>query len=704
VSYLNFVIELSALPAPMPAQARYRISVTSPIGETTVDVDSPFTASDIERYLAVLGRQQEGITRAQEAQTAREFGDRLFTFLIRNNEDVNAAYFASLERAGNNGLRIRLSLENAGDLAQLPWEYLRDPSREFLALSRSTPIVRYSPQLTLRRPLNITIPLRVLVMISTPKGLPELDVEGEWQRLNEATADLQRRGLLLLERLDSATLIALQRRLRANEYHIFHFIGHSDFNASTQQGVLVFEDEVDPDKARIITGEALGRELGEESTIRLVVMNSCHSARRPDGDALFGIASGLVARGVPAVVAMQFVISDAAAKAFAEEFYRAISESLPIDSAVSEARRAIANRVGTIEWATPVLYMRSDDGVLFTQTMTTAAVSRKTRFTRRDVIAGIGALLALTLLVGLLNGISPSIFRGTSATPTTAITPTPGNLPDLQVSAMRISPTTPRPGQIFRMSVTVTNVGTADSGAFSYGWDSSVNPPEQLLSYTSRVDNIPPGSSRNVTFPFSYGWWGAYSSQLRVDLDSEVQEIDERNNNKLFNVQLADEPFEIDFSLLPTNELVSPPYALGSDEFIPWNLLFSINEATRPDCADTSMQLVEVDGDIVLMPAAVAPLPADCETQALSITVLRRPASAVEVGLLPFVDGNASLNYFADVTGTVSVLSTVTPVTAGEAVVLTSIGSMAQQISRIDIRLSNQAVRLTSLTLSPPAG
>lgn len=703
MSYLNFVIELSALPAPVPAQARYRISVSSPIGEAAVDVDSPFSAADIERYLAVLGREQPGTTRAQESQTAREFGDRIFNFLIRNNEDINAAYFASLERAGNNGLRIRLSLENAGELARLPWEYLRDPNREFLALSRSTPVVRYSQQLTLRRPLNITIPLRVLVMISTPKGLPELDVEGEWQRLNEATADLQRRGLLLLERLDSATLIDLQRKLRAGEYHVFHFIGHSDFNATTQQGVLVFEDELDPDKAKIITGAALGRELGEENTIRLVVMNSCHSAQRPDGDALAGIASGLVTRGIPAVVAMQFAITDSAAKAFAEEFYRAISESLPIDSAVSEARRAIANRVGSIEWATPVLYMRSDDGVLFTQTQTMPAVPQKTRFTRRDIIAGIGALVALTLLVGLLYAVSPSIFGGITSTPTPAITPTATNLPDLLVSAMRVSPTSPRPGQIFRMSVTITNVGTANSGAFTYGWDASLNPPEQLLSYTSRVDNIPPGSSRNVTFPFSYGWWGTYSSQLRVDLDSEVQESDERNNTKLFNLQLADVPFEIDFSLLPTNEVVSPPYTLSSDEFIPWNLLFTVNEPSRPECANTSLQLAEVDGDIVMLPAAIAPLPAQCEIQTLSITVLRRPASRMDIGLIPFIDGDASLSFFADTLGTVSVLNTTTPVVAGEPVVITSVGSLAQQISRVDIRLTNQPVRLTSLTLSPPA-
>ena len=209
------------------------------------------------------------------------------------------------------------------------------------------------------------MPLRVLVMISAPQDFPALDVEGEWQRLQEATAPLRERGLLQLERLDTATLIALQRRLRAEDYHIFHYIGHSDYDPASQQGVLVFENERDNNKGQIISGTALSRELAEESTVRLVVLNSCHSANRPHADALAGISSSLVARGIPAVVAMQFAISDGAAKAFAEEFYRAISELMPLDAAMSEARRAIANRVGNNEWATPVLFMRSDDGVLF---------------------------------------------------------------------------------------------------------------------------------------------------------------------------------------------------------------------------------------------------------------------------------------------------------------------------------------------------
>lgn len=689
MSYLNFAIELAALPTP----GRYRISVNSPIGQTSVDVDSPFTTQEIDSLLMVLGREQAGVTPAQEMQAARDFGERIFNFLIRSHQDILAAYFASLERAGNDGLRIRLSVEKSGELARLPWEFLRDPSRDFLALSRSTPIVRYTPQLTLRRPLNVTIPLRVLVMISTPTNFPALDVEGEWQRLQEATAGLQRRGLLELVRMDDATLIALQRKLRSEDFHIFHYIGHSDFNPTTQQGVLVFESERDPAQGQIITGMALGQELGEESSIRLIVINSCHSARRPERDALTGIASGLVARGIPAVVAMQFAISDDAAKAFAEEFYRAISESLPIDTAVSEGRRAISNRVGNIEWAIPVLYMRSEDGVLFLPTMTATV---KKRITTRTVVMGIAALFALAVLVGVLRVVGPILFPEPTPTPAAVGTP------DLQVTGMRISPSRPAPGQIFRLSVTISNTGDGDSGPFRYSWDASLLPPVMQNSFVADVENIPPGASKNVSFPFSYGWWGSYNTQVVVDIDSQVREGDERNNRRPFEIVLSDVPFEIDFSLLPSNEIVNPPHTVGSDEFVPWNLVFAINEPIRPECADTSIQLLDASGDILLQPVSVPPLAADCDLQTFSITILRNPVSDARIEIVPFSAGEVTLTYYSDMDGTNPVFETTQQVTAGGPTLLGPDDDTPRQIRRIDVRVSDQPVRITRMILSPP--
>jgi WD40 repeat protein len=73
-----------------------------------------------------------------------------------------------------------------------------------------------------------------------------------------------------------------------------------------------------------------------------------------------------VRRGIPAVLAMQYEITDRAAIEFARAFYEALADGLPVDAAVAEARIAVSLGVtNTVEWGTPVLYMRSPDGVLF---------------------------------------------------------------------------------------------------------------------------------------------------------------------------------------------------------------------------------------------------------------------------------------------------------------------------------------------------
>jgi len=76
-----------------------------------------------------------------------------------------------------------------------------------------------------------------------------------------------------------------------------------------------------------------------------------------------------VQRGIPAVLAMlamQFEITDRAAIEFLQTFYEAIADRYPVDAAVAEARIAVNIGItNTLEWGTPVLYMRSPDGFLF---------------------------------------------------------------------------------------------------------------------------------------------------------------------------------------------------------------------------------------------------------------------------------------------------------------------------------------------------
>lgn len=84
-------------------------------------------------------------------------------------------------------------------------------------------------------------------------------------------------------------------------------------------------------------------------------------------DLFSGTAAALVRGGVSAVTAMQYEISDPAAVAFCRGFYSALAHGRAVDEAVTSGRVAIIGLSRrTLEWVTPVLYLRGRDSRLFT--------------------------------------------------------------------------------------------------------------------------------------------------------------------------------------------------------------------------------------------------------------------------------------------------------------------------------------------------
>jgi hypothetical protein len=78
------------------------------------------------------------------------------------------------------GLRIRLRLTDAPELADLPWEFLYDSAHNhFLTTSNQTPVVRFLDLPQRVTPLKAALPLRVLVVIASPRNLKRLDAEGD---------------------------------------------------------------------------------------------------------------------------------------------------------------------------------------------------------------------------------------------------------------------------------------------------------------------------------------------------------------------------------------------------------------------------------------------------------------------------------------------------------------------------------------------
>lgn len=260
-------------------------------------------------------------------------------------------------------------------LGSLPWELLCKPeTRRFIGNRSETPVVRYLDLGERIEPLSVAPPLKVLSVIASPDPAKseryrysKIDPEPHRRILEQAIAAGKH---LQYRPLEKATLPALHKKLFGAEragtpFHAIHFVGHGGFNAEGE-GALFFESEEDGGE-HLVTGAELAAQLTGD--VRFIVLASCKTGKIPplrrNGQHPFaGVASALVAAGKPAVVAMQFSVSEPAVAAFARAFYDAIDADQPIDNAVTEGRLAIAahGEEGDLEWATPVLFLRSPDG------------------------------------------------------------------------------------------------------------------------------------------------------------------------------------------------------------------------------------------------------------------------------------------------------------------------------------------------------
>jgi hypothetical protein len=346
------------------AGALFRVHASGAGGEAWGEFEVPFSELELENFVLKVGGRRRVSRRVDspEMDLVRRFGQGLFESVFQAR--VRDVYRTSVSAARNEGkgLRISLSLAGTPELMDLPWEFLYDDPR-FLSVSTWTPVVRYLDLPFERRPLTVTLPLRILAMISLPAEAVRLDVDEERRKLERGLRELVEADSVEITWLEEATLRALQRGLRRAEYHVFHFIGHAGYDSRLEDGVLLLEDE--SEGGRLVTGERLGTILNDHMSLRLAVLNACEGARTSPRDPFSGVAASLVQREIPAVVAMQFEITDRAAIVFAEEFYAAIADGYPVDSAVAEARKAILADDNEVEWGTPVLFMRVPDGRIF---------------------------------------------------------------------------------------------------------------------------------------------------------------------------------------------------------------------------------------------------------------------------------------------------------------------------------------------------
>jgi len=398
--YQNFDLEF------YEAGGLYHVKARSFNGEAKHQFALPFTLDDAKK--TILRIEKSLADHTLNLDVVKKFGGDLFEAVFQ--KEVRTTFKSSLDLTRTQegeGLRLRLHLQDVPVLSHLPWEFLYDAAtNQFLCFNRQTPLVRYLDLSKAISPLQIQPPLRILVMVSSPTQLAYLNVDEEKAKLQGALGKLEKSGRVQLHWLEKATVDELQKTLRTAEFHVFHFIGHGDFDAAINQGWLAFEDELDA--LDQVNAEQVGAILNNHRSLRLVVLNSCKGARTALTNPFASTAATLVQLGIPAVVAMQFAISDKAAIKFADKFYDAIADGLPVDMAATEARVALFSGDHHLEWGTPVLFMRSSDGSLFARADKTTSVNPPVREKPSGKANFIYALV--TLLVAAITFVILAVF------------------------------------------------------------------------------------------------------------------------------------------------------------------------------------------------------------------------------------------------------------------------------------------------------
>jgi hypothetical protein len=434
VIYDDFLLQLEA-----DGDGRVSVRASSSLGgEAGGGFELDRLGLDPESWFRWLGQNARGALRGAErlplpqslVRGPEGLGQQLFDAVFQG--ELRACFERSLIRVDGlpgRGLRLRLQLPADGVLGVVPWELLF--SREhggFLAQQRGLPIVRHPRLLQAGRPEAAAETLRLLVVGSAPAGLPPLELVREAQALNRAFAPVPGAEIEILER---AGFEDLRQALLARPAHVLHFMGHGGTDARGERGQLYF---VDAQGAEVpISAELVATLCRSVPSLRFVFLNACESGRPFAGGPLRGVATAILASGVAAVVGMQVRVPDEVAILFSRVVYGRLAQGDPIEAAVAEGRLQLAaQRLGSLAWAIPVLFLRSGDGQLASPQPVRLPAGPATP-SRRALIWG---------LIGLLTTGGVSLWtwgRGTSLSPSE-----PDLTPD-KPSEQRSDPEPPKP-------------------------------------------------------------------------------------------------------------------------------------------------------------------------------------------------------------------------------------------------------------------
>jgi len=308
---------------------------------------------------------QDKISKREELEV---LGELLYFTLF--NKNIRKLY-NDLRRDAHpeNRLRVQLSFrEEAGDLANYPWEFLYAPGTAaspgyFLATVENLVLSKY--MLPARVPDPAELPLRLLIVVSKPDD-PELGHVKD-EPVRSAISEFAKNRPIDIQCEFKPTTARFLNKMVDFKPHILHFIGHGRYDEKEREGSIALVD--DQRNVNWVPDGTFADYFKQKGTIpRLIILHSCEGGKNDITAKFAGLAPQLILSGVQAVVAMQYMITNAAAIDFSKYFYEQIARGEPVDYAVQISRWQLAalhaKDFNSRVFGTPILYMSAYDSIV----------------------------------------------------------------------------------------------------------------------------------------------------------------------------------------------------------------------------------------------------------------------------------------------------------------------------------------------------
>lgn len=352
-TFTNITLTIQGTEAPYPVKLDYQDLTASATFDQ--DIHHP-------RWVQYL-TQLEDPGRPPGEATLAQMGAFLFQGLFQGQiRDLWVRARGDLESGSVAGLRLRLAIQPPA-AAVLPWEALYDPERrQAFGIEERITLVRMENTYQFvggSRPLESQLPLKVLL------AMPE-DPSGQIESRQETAAIQAIAEQAGVDQIQIDTLsgrfsaVDLRKKMERFQPHVLHLATHG-----LPTGLLLWRKN----KPEITSPAQLRAVLSRIESVKLVFLNACLAGQGNERIPLAAVGPQLLQAGIPAIIAMQFVILDDVAIQFASALYESLVSvacSGVIDQAVAQARSTLfALDANSFGYGTPVLWLNSSDGAIF---------------------------------------------------------------------------------------------------------------------------------------------------------------------------------------------------------------------------------------------------------------------------------------------------------------------------------------------------